>query len=160
MAVDMFLKIDDVQGESVDGAHAKEMEILAWSWGMSQTGTTHSGAGGGAGKVDVQDIHVTKYLDKASPVLMKMCCKGTHFKEAVFTVRKAGDKPLEYLKITMKEGLISTISVGGSQGDERTTENVTLNFALFNIEYVPQKADGTGDAAVPAGWNIATNQEP
>nr|WP_297352312.1 type VI secretion system tube protein Hcp [uncultured Caldimonas sp.] len=157
MAVDMFLKIDDVKGESVDSKHKGTIDVLAWSWGMSQSGTTHVGGGGGAGKVAVQDISLTKYVDKSSPVLMLSCCNGKHFKEAVLTVRKAGEKPLEYIKITMKEVIVANISTGGSGGEDRLTENVTLNFAEFKIEYVPQKPDGSGDAAVEAAWNIAEN---
>src|SRR5262245_46142649 len=157
MAVDMFLKIDDVKGESRDDKHAGEIDVLAWSWGASQSGTTHSGTGGGAGKVNVQDLSLTKYVDKSSPGLLLSCCNGKHYKEAVLTVRKAGEKPLEYLKITMKELLISSVSTGGSGGEDRLTENVTLNFAEFKVEYSPQKADGSGDAAVEVGWNIAKN---
>ena len=157
MAVDMFLKIDDIEGESVDDVHAGEIDILSWSWGMSQSGTTHSGPGGGAGKVNVQDLSFTHYVDKSSANLMKMCCNGKHFEEATLVVRKAGEMPLEYMIITMKSGLISSVSTGGSGGEDRITENVTLNFSEFKTEYVPQMADGSGDASVIVGWNIANN---
>lgn len=157
MAVDMFLKLDDVKGESTDSKHAGTVDVLAWSWGLSQSGTTHMGGGGGAGKVSVQDLSLTKYIDKSSPVLELACCTGKHFKQAVLTVRKAGDKPLEYIKITMKEVIVSSISLGGSGGEDRLTENVTLNFAEFKTEYTPQKNDGTGDAVVEAAYHIAQN---
>lgn len=159
MAVDMFLKLDDVKGESVDSKHKEEIDVLAWSWGMSQSGTTHVGGGGGAGKVSVQDISITKYVDKATPNLVKSCCDGKHYKEAILVVRKAGEKPLEYLKITMKEVLIANVSTGGSGGEDRLTENVTLNFAEFKLEYAPQKKDGTGEPAIPVAWHIAENAE-
>ncbi len=71
MAVDMFLKLDGVTGESADSKHKNEIDILSWSWGASQSGTTHMGSGGGGGKVSVQDLHLTKYLDKSSPTLFK-----------------------------------------------------------------------------------------
>jgi type VI secretion system secreted protein Hcp len=157
MAVDMFLKLADLKGESRDKDHKDETEVLAWSWGMSQSGTTHSGSGGGAGKVSVQDLSITKYVDKASPMLQLACCNGQHFGEGLLTVRKAGEKPLEYLKITMKEIIVTSISIGGSGGEDRLTENVTLNFAEYKTEYAPQKPDGSGDAAVEAAFNIAEN---
>ena len=157
MAVDMFLKIDDIEGESVDDVHAGEIDVLSWSWGMSQSGTTHSGPGGGAGKVNVQDLSFVHYVDKSSANLMKMCCNGKHFEEATLVVRKAGEMPLEYMIITMKGGLISSVSTGGSGGEDRITENITLNFSEFKTEYVPQMADGSGDASVIVGWNIANN---
>ncbi|HEY0707951.1 MAG TPA: type VI secretion system tube protein Hcp [Polyangia bacterium] len=157
MAVDMFLKLDDVKGESTDGAHAGEIDVLSWSWGMTQSGTSHGGGGGGAGKVSVQDLSLTKYVDAATPNLIKMCCNGKHFKTAVLTVRKAGENPLEYLKITMEEGLISSLTTGGSGGEDRLTETVSLNFSKYKLEYAPQKADGSGAAAIEAAWNIAKN---
>ena len=157
MAVDMFFKIGDLKGESVDDKHAGEIDVLAWSWGMSQSGTTHMGTGAGAGKVNVQDISFTKYVDKSSPNLMQYCCNGKHFPEALLTVRKAGENPLEYLKITLKDLMIAAVTTGGSGGEDRLTENVTLNFAQFKVEYTPQKKDGTGDAAVTIGWDVAKN---
>ena len=157
MSVDMFLKIDDIEGESVDDVHAGEIDVLSWSWGMSQSGTTHSGPGGGAGKVNVQDLSFIHYVDKSSANLMKMCCNGKHFEEATLVVRKSGEMPLEYMIITMKVGLISSVSTGGSGGEDRITENVTLNFSEFKTEYVPQMADGSGDASVIVGWNIGKN---
>lgn len=158
MAVDMFIKLGDVQGESADkGGHEKEIDVLAWSWGMSQSGTAHMGSGAGAGKVSVQDLSLTKYVDKASPVLMLACCNGKHFAEALLTVRKAGENPLEYFKVTLKEVLVSAVSTGGSGGEDRLTENVTLNFAEFKVEYSPQSKEGSGEAAVECAWNIAGN---
>jgi type VI secretion system secreted protein Hcp len=157
MAVDMFMKIGDVKGESKDDKHEEEIDVLAWSWGMSQSGTTHLGTGGGAGKVSVQDISFTKYIDKSSMNLIIACCNGKHYPEAKLTVRKAGETPLEYLTITMKDVLVSAVSTGGSGGEDRLTENVTLNFGQFIAEYKPQKADGSGDAGVFAKWDIPKN---
>jgi type VI secretion system secreted protein Hcp len=158
MAVDMFLKLAKIDGESKDGVHKGSIDILAWSWGMSQSGTTHLGTGGGAGKVAVQDLSVTKYTDKGSHLLQSACAKGTHIPEAKLTVRKAGDKPLEYIKITMSDVIITSVQMGGSGGEDRLTENVTLNFAKFKYEYTPQKPDGSGDATVEFGFDISANK--
>lgn len=160
MAVDMFLKLTNITGESVDDTHAGEIDVLAWSWGASQSGTTHVGTGSGAGKVSVQDISFTKWIDKSTPVLFKHVCSGVHIPEAILVVRKAGgDKPLEYYKLTMTDCMVTALSTGGSGGEDRLTENVTINFSKFKLEYVPQKADGSGDAAINATWNIAKNTE-
>lgn len=160
MAVDMFLKIDGIKGESQDHKHGGEIDVLAWSWGMSQSGTTHTGGGGGSGKVSVQDLSFTKYVDSASHALMINCSKGQHINEATLYVRKAaGKEPIEYIKLTMKEIIVSSISTGGSGGEDRLTENITLNFAQYKYEYTPQKADGSPDATKIATWNIAKNTE-
>jgi type VI secretion system secreted protein Hcp len=159
MAVDFLLKINGVDGESKIQGHEDEIDVLAWSWGMSQSGTMHVGGGGGAGKVDIQDISLTKYVDKASPTLMKMCCNGKHFDEVLLTARKAGEEALEYLKIKMKQVLVTSINTGGSGGEDRLTENVSLNFAKYEVAYTPQKEDGSGDAEITTNWNIEKNVE-
>ncbi len=159
MAVDMFLKLDGVTGESQDSSHKEEIDVLSWSWGLSQSGTTHMGGGGGAGKVSVHDLSLTKYLDASSPTLQKFCANGKHVATGTLTVRKAGENPLEYLKIDLEEIIISSVSTGGSGGDDRLTENVSLNFKKFHTTYTPQSDDGTAGAAVEAKWNIAENKE-
>jgi type VI secretion system secreted protein Hcp len=159
MAVDMFLKIDGVTGESVDSKHAKEIDVLSWSWGGSQSASGHIGGGSGAGKVSIQDLSITKYVDKSSGTLLQKMCKGDHLKSAVLVVRKAGTNPLEYIKLKMEEVLISSLSTGGSGGEDRLTEHLSLNFTKFEYEYVPQKADGSPDSSSPVKWNIAKNSE-
>jgi type VI secretion system secreted protein Hcp len=157
MAVDMFIKIGDVKGESKDSKHGGEIDVLAWSWGLSNSGTAHVGTGAGAGKVNVQDISFTHYIDKASPSLMLACCNGKHFPEATLTVRKAGEQPVEYVTMKLTDLLITSISTGGSGGEDRLTENVTLNFAKFEFQYLPQEKDGKAGDPIPVGWNIAEN---
>lgn len=159
MAVDMFLDIEgEIGGESQDAAHKGEIDILAWSWGLSQAGSFHAGGGGGAGKANFQDISCTKWIDKSSPILMLYCANGDHFKSAKLTVRKAGKKPLEYLVITMTDVLVTSISTGGSGGEDKLTENVSLNFRTVKVEYKEQKPDGSGDAAKTFAWDIAANE--
>ena len=153
----MFLKLDGIDGESVDKSHGKEIDILAWSWGMSQSGTFHAGAGGGAGKANFQDISVTKWVDKASATLMAKIATGEHIPKARLTVRKAGKTPLEYVIIDMEKVMITSYSTGGSGGEDRLTENITLNFAKVKVKYVPQKEDGSGDAEIEFGFDIAAN---
>src|SRR5215469_13888573 len=124
MAVDMFLELPEpIKGETIDKEYKSKnaIDILAWSFGMSNSGTFHQGSGGGAGKANVQDISVTKYVDKASAELMNACLTGAHLKEATLTVRKAGGKPLEYIKVTMTEVLVTSVSTGGSGGEDRLT---------------------------------------
>ncbi len=157
MAVDIFLKIKGVDGESDDSKHKKEIDVLAWSWGLSNSGSAHVGGGAGAGKVNVQDLSFTKWVDSATPKLVLACCNGSHYDEALLTVRKAGGSPVEYIKLKLQEVLITSISTGGSGGEDRLTENVTLNFAKFNLDYTPQDAKGAAGTAIPAGWDIAGN---
>ena len=157
MAVDMFIKIDTVDGESRDKVHKKEIDVLAWSWGISNSGSAHVGGGAGAGKANVQDISFTKWVDSSTPKLLLACCDGKHFANATLVVRKAGEKPVEYIKIKVEEVLITSISTGGSGGEDRLTENVTLNFAKVSVDYVPQDEKGAAGTAIPMAWSIAEN---
>ena len=159
MAVDMFMKIDTLKGESVDKTHTGEVDVLAWSWGVSNSGSAHVGGGAGAGKANVQDLSFTKYVDKSTPDLLLTTCNGKHWDQAVLVVRKAGETPLEYLKITMSEVLVTSISQGGSGGEDRLTENVTLNFAAVKVDYVEQKKDGSAGDKPSMNWNIAENSK-
>jgi type VI secretion system secreted protein Hcp len=142
MAVDAFLKLGDLKGESRVIDFEEHIQILSWSWGMSQGGTTHTGSGGGAGKVNVQDLAFTHYVDTASPNIIKACCSGMHFPEATLTLRKAGTEPLDYLIIKLSDIIVTSVSTGGSQGEEMNTENFTLNFAGFEYSYQPQDNKG------------------
>jgi type VI secretion system secreted protein Hcp len=157
MAVDMFLKLADIKGESKDKAHKDEIDVLAWSWGASNSGTAHVGGGAGAGKVSVQDLSVTKYVDKSSPDIFLAVCNGKHIKDATLVVRKAGETPLEYIKITMTDVMITAYSTGGSGGEDRLTENVVLNFAQVKLGYVEQTATGGAGDKPEVGWDIAAN---
>jgi type VI secretion system secreted protein Hcp len=159
MATDMFLELGDIKGESKDAKHAGKIDVLAWSWGLSNSGTFHTGTGGGAGKASINDISFTKWIDKASCAIMSACISGEHVKKAKLIVRKAGGKnPLEYFVMTLESVLVSSYSTGGSGGEDRLTENVTLNFAKFSIEYMAQKDDGTGEKAGNVSWDIAANK--
>ena len=163
MAVDMFLKIDEpaVDGESMDSSHESEIDVLSWAWGMSQSGTMHIAKGGGAGKISVQDISLTKWIDSASPNLMQHCAMGTQFGTATLVCRKAGGDggQVEYLVIEMKNVIISSISTGGSGGEDKFTENVSLNFGEFAVTYTPQDNDGAAMPEIgPVGWNMQTNE--
>jgi type VI secretion system secreted protein Hcp len=159
MAVDMFLKLDGVAGESKDKVHGKEIDVLSWSWGMANSGTAHVGGGAGAGKVNVQDLCVSKYVDSSSPKLMLACCNGTHYANALLTVRKAGGNAIEYVTVKLETVLISGLTTGGSLGEDRLTENVILNFAKVSVDYTPQKDDGSKGTAIPFAWDIAANSK-
>lgn len=158
MAVDMFIKIGELVGESKDSSHAKEIDVLAWSWGMSNAGNTHIGGGSGAGKVNVQDLSITKWVDLASAPLMQACAQGTHIETAKLTIRKAGDTPLEYIVIDLEDILITSISTGGSGGEDRLTENVTLNFAQAKMKYVEQAEAGGAGGDAQFGYNMKENK--
>ena len=106
-AVDYFLKIDGIDGESADSKHKGEINLQSWSWSEHQSGAHAAGGGGGAGKVSMADFHFTMHVNKASPKLMLACATGEHIKKATLVCRKAGKEQQEYLKITFDDVLVS-----------------------------------------------------
>ena len=160
MAVDMFLKIEgeDIEGEAQDKAHNKEIDILAWSWGMSNSGTTHMGGGSGAGKANFQDISFTTYYDKATHDVMGSCTLGKHHKLMTLVCRKAGTTPMEYITYVLTDCLITSVSTGGSGGEDRLTVNFSVNFGKFDILYKEQDKAGGEASQKQFAFDIAAHE--
>ena len=158
-AVDMFLKLDGVDGESQDHKHKGEIHIESFSFGAHQMGTGHAGGGSGAGKVVITDINVTKLVDKASPKLFLYCANGKHIPSGLLTVRKAGETPVEYLKIKLTDVLVSSFQDAG-HGNALVPESLTLNFSKIEYAYQEQGADGkpTGSPQT-MGWDVKANKK-
>jgi type VI secretion system secreted protein Hcp len=161
MAVEIFLELPDVEGESLKSGFEGKVDILQYSWASSQSATRHSGTGGGSGQANVGDIHFSKYLDKSTPVLFKTLLMGKHYDTGTLTVRKVtGGKPLDYLVIKLEEVIISSYQTGGGAGgDDRIIENMSLNFRKFEMIYTVQEGKGAGSAQVPVSYDIAVGPE-
>lgn len=157
MAADIFARIGDIKGESRDAKHKDEIEVLSFSWGMSDTGGAAAGGGAGAGKATFQDLTLVHSVDKASPILMLACATGKHIKDATITCRKAGGGQQEYLIIKLKDVTITSLSQNGGAG-QVPTETVSLTFAQVELEYRPQKPDGSLDDAVVFNYDIKANK--
>jgi type VI secretion system secreted protein Hcp len=153
VAADIFAKIGDIKGESLDNKHKGEIEVLSWSWGLTNAGTRSGGGGGGAGKASFHDLSFTHKIDKASPVLMQACATGVHLKEATITHRKAGKGQQEFLIFKMSDLIVTGVtSDDDSEGGQ--LETVSLAFAKVDLEYRPQKADGSLDAGIHFKYDI------
>jgi type VI secretion system secreted protein Hcp len=159
MASDIFAKLGDIKGESLDDKHKDEIEVLSLSWGLSNSGSMAHGGGGGEGKASFQDITFMHNVDKASAVLMQNCALGTHIKEATITHRKSGKGQQEYLIIKLADVIVTSVSNSGSSGGGETTESVSLGFAKVIVEYKPQKPDGSLDAGVFFKYDLKANKE-
>jgi type VI secretion system secreted protein Hcp len=157
MASDIFAKIGDIKGESLDDKHKGEIEVLSWSWGVSNAGEMRGGSGGGEGKASFHDLSFTHKIDKASPVLMQACATGVHLKDATITHRKAGKGQQEFLVIKMNDVIIT--SVTHSDSDEGRSESVSMVFAKVDLQYKPQKADGSLEAGIHFKYDIKGNKE-
>jgi type VI secretion system secreted protein Hcp len=158
MASDIFAKIGDIKGESLDDKHKDEIEVLSYSWGVNNAGSMAHGSGGGEGKASFHDISFTHRVDKASPVLMQSCATGTHLKEATITHRKAGKGQQEFFVIKLTDVLVTSVQEGGG-GDGSLSEQVSLAFAKVDMQYKPQKADGSLDAGIHFKYDLKAQKE-
>jgi len=157
--VDYFLKIDGVDGESTDSKHKNSIDVQSWSWGETNSGDAAHRGGMGAGKVAAQDFHFVMHTNKATPKLMEHCATGQHIKDATLTCRKAGKEQQEYLKIKMSDLIVSSFQQGGSAGDVVPVDQVSLNFSKIEYEYKAQKADGTLEGSIKAGYDLKANKK-
>jgi len=158
MAADIFAKLGDIKGESFDDKHKDEIEVLSFSWGVTSL-SAPGPPGGAAGKPTFHDLSITHNIDKASPLLLKSCATGLHLKEATITHRKAGKGQQEFLIIKMNDVIITGVTHGGGgEGGQTSAETVNLTFAKVDLEYRPQKADGSLDAGVRFKYDLKANK--
>jgi len=158
-AVDYFLKIDGIDGESTDSKHKNAIDVQSWSWGETNSGDSAHRGGMGAGKVSMQDFHFVMHVNKSTPKLMEACATGQHIKKADLICRKAGKDQQEYLKVTMSDLVVSSYQTGGSAGDGVIpVDQISLNFSKIEFEYKEQKADGTLGGKVKKGWDVKANK--
>lgn len=154
MAVDMFLKIDGIDGDVTGHKHKGEIELLSFSWGLAQA-TSAPGGGGGAGKPTVSDFSVVKQIDKSSPKLMEACCRGEHIPNVNITLVNRETKE-EYLKIKLTDVLVSSYQTGGSGGGGAVpVDQVSFNFTNVDL----QAADKNGNFVSQVSCNFSKNTD-
>lgn len=162
MAFDAYMKIDGIPGETTDSNHQDWIEILNVHYTFEQnvSGTASSAGGATAGRVNFHDLHVSKYIDKASPKLMEACASGQHFKTVTIDIHRAGGKQVKYLTLKLEEVIISQLSAGTSQQAEFPSEDLLLNYGRISMSYVQQKrSDGQGSGSVTGGWDRIANRK-
>ena len=157
MAIDVFLRVDGIEGESKDARHRGEIDVVTFAWGASNPAGHGTGTGAGTGRVTFQDVSFTASTSKASPKLFLACASGQHIRSAVLTVRKSGAQQQDFLKVTMTDVTVSSYSQTGDVSATVPVDQVALTFARFQVSYAAQRADGTLDTPVTAGWDLKTN---
>jgi len=157
MATDIFAKIGDIKGESVDAKHKDEIEVFSFSWGVTNSGSTSSGSGSGVGIAKFQDLSIVHGIDKATPALLKACATGLHIKDATITHRKAGKGQQEFLIIKLNDVTVTAVTHAGAE-DELYAESVSLKFAKVDVEYKPQRPDGSLDEGQHFKFDLKANK--
>ena len=158
MAFDAFLKLDGVPGESVDDKHKGEIEILSFSWGVSNPGSFAFGGGGGAGKATFSDVTFESATQSSSPLLAAFTANGKHIASALLTLRKAGQQRTEFVKITMSPVIVSSYNQAGFGNGDRPFDTFALTWSEIEFDYFPQAADGSAGTPIVFHWDAAANK--
>ena len=164
MPVEMFLKLAGIEGESSDAKHKGEIDVFAWSWGLSEEagrGNPQAGspAGGGAGRVKIESISIQKLVDLASPLLLLFSAQGKHITDGTLTTRKAGKGGGDFLLFKMTDVIVTSVHVAVSKDTGQPAESITLNFGKFEFNYRPTNPDGSLGTAKSSGWDIRAGKQ-
>jgi type VI secretion system secreted protein Hcp len=156
MAIDTHIKFEGVEGESTHQDHKGEVEVLSWTWGVSNASQS-AGGGSGKGKANPGDLHITHLYDKSSPILAKKCAQGAHFPTVVMTARKAGEGQKDFIKITLKEVFITSVQPSGGSGGD-IVESVAMSYGGIEFAYKPQDEKGGLGGEVKFGWDVKSTK--
>jgi len=156
MAVDVFLKINGIEGESADDKHKNQIDVLSYSFGITQTGTMSYGGGGGAGKANFGDFSFMMRMNKATPKLMNAVSTGKHIADAQLFCRKAGGTQEEYMTYKFYDLLVSSYQTSASS--EEPTESISFNYSKMEMEYKLQDAKGKVTPAGDFKYDVKANK--
>jgi type VI secretion system secreted protein Hcp len=155
---DYFLKVDGIPGESADAKHKDEIDVLAFSWGVSQAGAASSDGGGASGKAAFDDLLVVARTSKASPHLWLACASGTHIKTAVLTCRRSGKSEPEFLTITLSDVVVSSYELDSSD-EGPPLDQIAFAYAKVETRYTPADKAGKAQPPISAGWDLKANKK-
>ena len=158
MAIDMFLKIEGVSGESKDTNHKDWTDLVSFDWGADQSGSMSSGGGGGAGKVNFNDLTVVCAIDKAAPTILKNCAVGQHISKVEVSVCKAGGTQIEYSRTTLEDVLVTSVKFIGAQDSDVLKIRYAFQAAKVKTQYWEQSDKGSKGAEVQMAFNIKENK--
>jgi type VI secretion system secreted protein Hcp len=154
MPVEMFLKLTGIQGETADIKHKGEIDVLAWSWGLSKEPPPPAG-GGGSGPVKIENISIEKLVDLASPLLLSFGAQGKHIADGTLTTRRAGKNGSEFLVFKMTDVIVTSVHVAASKDADRPAESITLNFGKVEFDYRPTNPDSSLGPPASFKWDVA-----
>lgn len=159
MAMDAYIKLPGIEGESPTAGYEKQIQLMSFAWGCTQPASQHYGSGGGVGKADWQDFSFMKMIDKSSPKLQEALAKGTHIKDAKLTVREVGgEEAVEYYTVVFKDVIITSYQTSGSSGSEKMTDSCSFAYSECKVEYQPQDSGGKKEGKVEFGWSQKTGK--
>jgi type VI secretion system secreted protein Hcp len=159
VAIELFLKIGDIKGESTDSKHKDEIDVESFSWSVANSAPAGAGSGHGTGRPTFPDFSFSAAQSIASPALFVSCASGKQLKEAVLSARRTGASGLDYYKITFSDVVVTAFYETASDGASAVNESVSFSFQKIKLAYQRQNAKGGLDPPVTAGWDLGTGKK-
>jgi type VI secretion system secreted protein Hcp len=161
MAIDVYLQVDGIKGESADSAHVGWIECLSVHWGVKQPKSATASTSGGhtAERAELSEIGIAKLADLASPMLFQASAAGKTYPKAKLEFMRAdGDgKPVKYFEVLLENVLIGHMALSVSEGNV-LSESLGLKFSKIRVSYTQQKVAGGAGGSTIGGWDLATNR--
>ena len=153
-----FLDLKDIPGESEDSQYTNKIELLSFSWGSVNNSSFATGTGSGIGKGQVQDIHCSKFTDKASLALMQRVVNGQPIASGKISLLKlSGDTKVAYLEIELSNIVVTSFTIGASGDGQLPTESFSLSFVQVKSHYKAQQNTGDAEGPVDFTWDLQQN---
>lgn len=156
--MDMFLRIDGIQGESQNDKHKGWVDIESYSWGAVQSTNLALGSGGGVGKVQYKDLTVTANLDKATPAISHFLSSGKHIPKVELSLCKAGGQQMEYYRITLENAMLTHVMHNAFHNSDSPKISYQFQAEQVKQSYWEQTTSGGKGAETQSGWNIKQNK--
>ncbi|TFW09557.1 type VI secretion system tube protein Hcp [Oxalobacteraceae bacterium OM1] len=161
MAIDAYLLIDGIKGESQDSAHQGWIELTSAQWGIVQPRSVTVSTGGGhtSERCEHRALTLTKLADLASPILMQHCSMGKTIPKAKLEFMRADGqgKPVKYYQVELENVMIANMEQQVSQGSI-LHDNIGLRFSKIKWTYTQQKIGGGAGGSTVGGWDLAANK--
>ncbi|MCP3931735.1 MAG: type VI secretion system tube protein Hcp [Bacteroidetes bacterium] len=160
MSYDVFIKIDNIEGESGDAKHVGWIEVTSYGVAHSQniSSTASSAGGASAERADFSEFTFSKLIDKASPLLTLACASGTHIDNITVELCRAGGEKIKFMEYKLTNCIISSVTAGSKGKRFFPTEHININFGKIEWTYTLQKRQGGWAAGnIAGGWNLEKN---
>lgn len=161
MAIDVYLQLDGIKGESADDKHKDWIEVASVHWGVTQPRSATASTGGGhtAERAELKEVVFAKIADLSSPILAQTCAMGRTLPKAKLEFLRADAKGerVKYFEIELENVLIGGVSPSIEEG-RILCEHVSLKYSKIKWKYTQQKIGGGAGGSTVGGWDLATNK--
>jgi type VI secretion system Hcp family effector len=143
-ALDYFLEIDGIPGESVDARHKDWIDIDSFSWGVTNPG----------GKPAFMPYGWTQALDKSTPKVFVAVASGRHYPKVSMETVRTVDAPRDsFFTMTFEDVQFTSLQMNGSSDSIEVAGALVYN--KVTMTYRPLKGDGSYGNPIVGSWDVS-----